>query len=396
MFLLIRMATLQYYKVYEDAFDPILPYPNYPGFQLRSALEYCIKAGQKIQLRTDIIVKISSGYYGKVTSKPGLGNGVTLIRSYIESNKPTKVEVSVVNSSTADITIKRGQIIAILSLSKIETPQLIQRESFADLVDLQSLPVVEICKTDLEAFLPIEVEGGYVLRSLYHYEINPGCREVVSCGNAFKFPEGFYGCVEPTDAQTWLWKVTIMGGEVLTNSRREVRFLIGNTGDSIYKITPGDKIGILRLKKLHVHKTRISSRAEMDVLEDEDHVPPKKAMRINDGLSFKIMIVLRSVIPDSEIAEQFIKGIRELMDELFKDVRFDRSESNKIFTHCVKEYNDRCITFNLSLFGDCFLGSLKLSDKYLIEKLEAQMKQVASSLSLKCFIRVIPVKGSRV
>lgn len=394
MFLITRMATLQYFKEHDGAFDPILPYPNYPGCELRSALDYSVKPGQRILLRTDIIVKLNAGYYGKISPRPvGHGTGLSVLKMYIEPNKATSIQVTVLNSSDVDVCVKRGQIIALLIVCKIEVPLIVQRATLAELKDSRPcLPLVEICKTSPHAFLPIEVDGGYVLKSLCFYEIPAGCREIVSCGIAFKFPEGYYGSIEPTDAQTWLWKITILGGDVLNCTKKEVRFIVGNTGTSTYKICPGDKIGILRLKKLYPHMTVVRCKEEMGIVDDVEEEVPKKIMKVNSGLNFKIMIVLRSTVPDSSITESFFKTLKSFVDDMFKNVRFDPYDSNKLFTHCRKEFNDRCVTFYLSLYGDV-LAALQFSEDYLVESIEGKLKEAADSLSLTCFVKVVPVKG---
>lgn len=399
IFLLIRMATLQYFKKHEGAFDPIFPYPNSPGCELRSALDYDIKPGQSMQLRTDLIVKVTAGYYGKLSPLPAgfKGSGLTLLRTYISSNTATEIQIAVMNKFDVDISVKRGQVIAMLIICKVEKPTVIQRSSLSELVDsCLPAPTVEICKTVDKAFLPIEVDGGYVLRAAYFYEVEAGCREVVSTGLAFRFPEGYYGAIEATDAQTWLWKITVFGGEVLNNSKKEVKFIIGNTGSSTYKIAPGDKIGLLRLKKMYPHRTLIRSKEEMDLVGDlDDEKPKKKIMKINEGLSFKIMIVLRSEAPCSSVTDQFFQGLKNFVDDMFKNIRFDFHDSNKLYTHCRKEYNDRCISFYLNLFGDV-LGALKFSEDYLINSIVSRMQDIADSLVLKCFVKVVPVKGENI
>lgn len=387
------MATLQYYKKYEDTFDPILPYPQSPGCELRSALDYTIKPGQRLDIRTDLVVKITSGYYGKVNPKPaGQGKGLSVLRTYIESNNATEVLVTVANQYDVDMDIRRGQVVALLIVCKVETPRILQRHTLAELSDtFISLPTIEMCKMSSASFLPIEVDGGFVLRSPYYYEIEKGCKEAVCSGLAFKLPSGFCARIEPTDAQTWLWNVSILGGEVLTNSKKEVKFLIHNGGSSVYKVAPGDKIGVLRLKKLHNFSTEIKSKADMDIVDyDEDR--PQKIQKVNDGLNFKIMIVLRSAVPDADIAEKFFQALQSFVDDIFKNIRLDSHESNKVFIHCRKEFNDRCVTFFLSLFGDV-LNALQFSEDYLERVIVKKMKDTSNSLSLKCFVKVVAVKG---
>jgi dUTP pyrophosphatase len=116
-----------------DARDLPLPThasPGSAGFDLRAALdgvggEVVLRPGERLLVPTGLVLEIPPGWEGQVRPRSGLalrhGVGVVNAPGTIDSDYRGEVGVILINLGEAPFTLKRGDRIAQLVISRVET-----------------------------------------------------------------------------------------------------------------------------------------------------------------------------------------------------------------------------------------------------------------------------------
>ncbi|HEY0514469.1 MAG TPA: dUTP diphosphatase [Thermoanaerobaculia bacterium] len=110
--------------------DLPLPSPASPGsagFDLRAAIdaELVLRPGERLRVPTGLVLEIPPGWEGQVRPRSGLalrhGIGLANAPGTIDSDYRGEVGVILINLSEAPFTLKRGDRVAQLVISRVET-----------------------------------------------------------------------------------------------------------------------------------------------------------------------------------------------------------------------------------------------------------------------------------
>lgn len=282
------MITLQFTKRFSSALPPTLPYAGYPGFEIRIPSSVTLVKGVTQTLDTGISVRIPAGYFGRLGPKLDKSVGMAVLVDYIQCQINTEVKV-MVKALHDDVVLKAGEVVAILVLRKMAQPvTVLEQPDMASMVSLSTVPEVNFCRLTPEAHVPVQAPEGYLLRALFAYSIRPGERAVISTGLSFKFPEGYHGLLDATDAQVWIYNVGLLQGYVAPHSRRELRFILKNNDPTrTYNLSPGSFVAILRVQRRRgsrlVEKTQTAMGIDSEVTILGEPVPadaPKSDMLV--------------------------------------------------------------------------------------------------------------------
>jgi dUTP pyrophosphatase len=117
---------------YSDVALPAYATPEAAGMDIRAAIqdEYVLRPGEYGMIPTNISVEIPKGYEIQVRPRSGLAakHGVTILNApgTIDSDYRGEVKIILINHGKESFTIKRGERIAQLVLSKIYHAALIE------------------------------------------------------------------------------------------------------------------------------------------------------------------------------------------------------------------------------------------------------------------------------
>ena len=133
---------MDYMRVVALSKDSIIPTRTYTtdaGYDLYSMVKFTLWPGEIATVGTGIAVDIPRGYVGLVHPRSGLAAkcGVTVLNApgTIDSGYHGEVKVILVNHSKDPVLFAYGDRIAQLLIQKIETPVLIETESFNSVTD---------------------------------------------------------------------------------------------------------------------------------------------------------------------------------------------------------------------------------------------------------------------
>ncbi|ARE31899.1 putative dUTPase [red squirrel adenovirus 1] len=430
------MATIQYTKLSSAAFDPVIPFRGYPGYELRVIADTIVKPGSSDSLRTDLSIRLPDGYFGTIEPRLGgvaLGTSqgsVTVSRRYVACGESVQIMVKIDNDSADALKLRRGDVIAMLVVRKLDNTTLLRREAVSEMVEMGKVLIAEFCKVDEDSFSPIHVDSGFILRTKYALMLNPGQKQIVFTGVSFKFPESYYGALEPLDSMSWNWNVRIVAGStVARHSRCEVKFMLENCGHRLFCLNPGDKVAYLKFQKEYGMGAVETSKEKMGVLLEPDEeiaacapTPPPSPRRaapdatsegpapkrkreqqplIHSGIVYKIMLIFERMLPDRPTTDTLVFALEKIIREQSYSMldcdcggehcRHCKEYYRRFYANCTKEISDRSLTFRLHLAGESVhftRDGLRLS-----KIMEQEMEKVTNHLALKCFIKVVPVRG---
>lgn len=110
--------------VAEPGFEPSYAKPGDAGADLRSTQELVLKAGERALVPTGIKIAMPNGYVGLVHPRSGLAvkHGITVLNApgTIDAGYRGEVMVPLLNTSTEDFPIAKGDRIAQLVFQKVE------------------------------------------------------------------------------------------------------------------------------------------------------------------------------------------------------------------------------------------------------------------------------------
>lgn len=112
---------------------------------------------------------------------------------------------------------------------------------------------VRVKKLSSDAKMPQAARAGDVAYDLYSavdYELKPGERYAVSIGIAVEIPEGYEGQVRPRSGLALREGITVLNtpGTIDSGYRGEVKTIIINLSDRLFKITKGMRISQLAIR----------------------------------------------------------------------------------------------------------------------------------------------------
>ena len=113
-------------KINSDAILPKYAHRGDAGMDLFSAEELILKPKHRIAVKTGISIELPKDYVGLVWDKSGvvLKSGIKTIAGVMDSGYRGEYKIVLVNLSSNNFEIKKGQKIAQLLIQKIETPKI--------------------------------------------------------------------------------------------------------------------------------------------------------------------------------------------------------------------------------------------------------------------------------
>ena len=121
-------------KLHPDATIPSYAHPGDAGMDLFSVEEdFVLKLGQRKMIGTGISMELPEGYVALVWDKSGVGaKGIKRLGGVIDCHYRGEYKVVLINLSSEDYEIKKGQKIAQLLIQKIENPEIEEAENLSD------------------------------------------------------------------------------------------------------------------------------------------------------------------------------------------------------------------------------------------------------------------------
>lgn len=118
------MLKVKIQKISEDAILPSYAHEGDAGMDIYSIKEYIVQPSHRVLVATGIKVEVPKGYEMQVRPKSGLAlkEGITVLNTpgTIDSGYRGEVGVIVINHSSKDYKIEKGQKIAQAVFNKIE------------------------------------------------------------------------------------------------------------------------------------------------------------------------------------------------------------------------------------------------------------------------------------
>lgn len=108
-----------------EEFLPIMGNPGDAGYDLRSAADISIEAGQRVLIPTGVSIALPSGYVALVHPRSGLAakHGVTVLNApgTVDAGYRGEIAVTLINHGHETFEVKRGDRIAQIIFQKFET-----------------------------------------------------------------------------------------------------------------------------------------------------------------------------------------------------------------------------------------------------------------------------------
>lgn len=117
--------SLKVKRLSEHASLPVRASPGAAGFDLFSAEAAEIPAGHRKVIKTDIIVAVPSGHYGRVAPRSGLSFkfGIDIGAGVIDSDYRGPLGIVLVNNGTQIFNVAKGDRVAQLLLERVSVPE---------------------------------------------------------------------------------------------------------------------------------------------------------------------------------------------------------------------------------------------------------------------------------
>ncbi len=126
-------------KVLDDAMQiPSYAHPGDAGLDLRSTIDCVLQPGQRCAIPTGVAVEIPDGYAGLMLPRSGLAakHGISIVNApgLIDSGYRGELQAILINLSSKEFVIARGDRICQLVISPIPVVTLIVTDSLDDSV----------------------------------------------------------------------------------------------------------------------------------------------------------------------------------------------------------------------------------------------------------------------
>ncbi len=104
------------------------------GYDLFSAYDYTLNGHSKVLVKTDIAVKIPDFHYGRIAPRSSLAwkNSIDVGAGVIDSDYRGNIGVILFNHCPEIYSIKKGERIAQLILTRISTPEIVKVDYLSD------------------------------------------------------------------------------------------------------------------------------------------------------------------------------------------------------------------------------------------------------------------------
>jgi dUTP pyrophosphatase len=119
----MKQPTLRIMKIDENAITPVYAREGDAGLDIFSNIDYTLKAGTRSTIPTGICFGLDKGYVALVWDKSGVAgkSGIKTMAGVIDSGYRGEVKVVLLNTSTEDYPIKKGDKIAQVLIQKVNS-----------------------------------------------------------------------------------------------------------------------------------------------------------------------------------------------------------------------------------------------------------------------------------
>jgi dUTP pyrophosphatase len=114
-----------------NATIPSYAHPGDAGMDIYSNEDATIAPGERSAVKTGIAMAVPEGYVALVWDKSGraLKEGLTTMAGVVDSGYRGEVMIVMLNTSTSDAEIKKGQKLAQILVQPVASPELVEVES---------------------------------------------------------------------------------------------------------------------------------------------------------------------------------------------------------------------------------------------------------------------------
>lgn len=128
------MVDVRILKMYEDMTTPFYAHEGDAAFDLRSAEELVLKAGQRYTVKAGIKVAIPSGYFGLIKDRSGYAHkkGIHCLAGVIDSGYRGEIGVVMINLGNEDFEITKDMKIAQMLILPVVQANLVLSEDLEE------------------------------------------------------------------------------------------------------------------------------------------------------------------------------------------------------------------------------------------------------------------------
>ena len=120
-------------KLHPDATVPMYAHPGDAGMDLYSVEDLILRPNYRAKIKTGISIELPSGYVSLVWDKSGVSSkGIKVLGGVLDSGYRGEYIVMLVNLSSEDFEIKKGQKVAQLLIQKVENPEIEIADELSD------------------------------------------------------------------------------------------------------------------------------------------------------------------------------------------------------------------------------------------------------------------------
>ena len=114
-------------KLSKDAITPKIAIQGDAGYDLYTTESLLLKTGKRHGFKTDISLAIPDNYYGRIAPRSGLAfkHGIDVLAGVIDKTYRSEIKVILINHGETDYQVTKGDRIAQIILTRIETPELL-------------------------------------------------------------------------------------------------------------------------------------------------------------------------------------------------------------------------------------------------------------------------------
>ncbi|QHR82561.1 deoxyuridine 5'-triphosphate nucleotidohydrolase [Brazilian porcupinepox virus 1] len=120
------MSSVKCYKLSESGKLPKRSSDNSAGYDLFSAYDYIINPSERLLIKTDVVLEIPDGCYGRIAPRSGLSlkNNIDIGGGVIDCDYRGNIGVILINNGKCKYSISKGDRIAQIIFEKVEYPNI--------------------------------------------------------------------------------------------------------------------------------------------------------------------------------------------------------------------------------------------------------------------------------
>ncbi|KAJ6728924.1 DEOXYURIDINE 5'-TRIPHOSPHATE NUCLEOTIDOHYDROLASE [Salix viminalis] len=241
----------------ENAVLPSRGSPLSAGCDLSSVSAAKVPARGKALIPTDLSIAIPEGTYARIAPRSGLTwkHSIDVGAGVIDADYRGPVGVILFNHSDLDFEVKVDDIIALLIIQKIVTPNVMEVEDLDATVRGaggfgNSLRVKRLSENAVLPSRGSPLSAGYDLSSASATKVPARGIALIPTDLSIAIPEGTYARIAPRSGLTWKHSIDVGGGVIDADYRGPVRVILFNHSDVDFEVKVGDRIAQLIIQKI--------------------------------------------------------------------------------------------------------------------------------------------------